>query len=103
MNSKKITKNDLIDLIRQDTGHEKRVVQEVFDSLLENIKNTLKEGDTIELRRFGTFDLRLRQSRQKARNPKTGEQLSIPSHYVVVFRSGQELKKAVWELPIKEK
>ncbi len=102
MYSKKITKYDLVDLVRQDTGVERRVVQMVFDSILEHTKDSLKKGSTIELRGFGTFELRLRKARNKARNPKTGDVLSVPPHYVVVFRSGQDLKKTVWDLPYEE-
>ncbi len=102
MQSKKVTKYDLVDGIRQETGYEKRIVQEVFESALEQLKFALKDGATIELRGFGTFELRLRKERKKARNPKTGDNLSVPPHYIVAFRSGQELKKAVWNLSVEE-
>ncbi len=100
MDSKKVTKNDLIDMIYLSTKHEKKVVQCVLESLLENIKASLKDGATIELRGFGTLEPRLRKGRLRARNPKTGEELSVAPHYVVAFRSGQELKSALWNLPI---
>ncbi len=100
MSSEKITKYDLVEAVYQNTKCEKKLVQEVMESLFEELKNSLKNGNTIELRGFGTFEPRLRKGRQKARNPKTGEQLSVAPHYVAVFRSGQELKKALWELPV---
>ena len=59
-----------------------------------------KEGNTIELRGFGTFEPRLRKGRSKARNPKTGALLTVAPHYVAAFRSGQELKKSLWDLPV---
>ena len=99
---KKVTKFDLVEGIRQETNYEKRMVQEVFESALAEIKKALIDGSTIELRGFGTFELRLRKERKRARNPKTGESLSVPPHYIVAFRSGQDLKKAVWDLKIKE-
>lgn len=100
MQSKKVTKYDLIDAVRNETGYEKRAIQNVFESMLDQLKTSLKSGATIELRGFGTFELRLRKERKKARNPKTGEKLSVPPHFIVAFRSGQELKKAVWDLPV---
>ena len=101
MAQKKVTKYDLVEAIYQDTKEcEKRLVQEVVEKLLEQLKKSLKDGSTIELRGFGTFEPRLRKGRAKARNPKTGEQLSVAPHYVAAFRSGQELKKALWELPV---
>ncbi|QTQ13678.1 integration host factor subunit beta [Treponema parvum] len=102
MSAKKITKYDLVESVYQNTKHEKRVVQDIVENLLIELKTVLKEGATIELRGFGTFEPRLRKGRTRARNPKTGEQLSVAPHYVAAFRSGQELKKALWDLPVTE-
>lgn len=103
MNSKKVTKFDLVELVYNDTKYEKKAVQSILESLLENIKGSLKDGATIELRGFGTFEPRLRKGRLRARNPKTGEHLSVAPHYVATFRSGQELKNALWKLPTPSK
>jgi integration host factor subunit beta len=75
-------------------------VQTVIDSFLEEIKNSLKDSSTIELRGFGTFELRLRKGKESARNPKTGDIVSVAPHYVAAFRSGQELKNSLWNLPV---
>lgn len=104
MSQKKVTKYNLVESVYQNINIkcEKRVVQEVIENLLDQLKESLKDGATIELRGFGTFEPRLRKGRAKARNPKTGEQLSVAPHYVAAFRSGQELKKALWELPVEK-
>lgn len=102
MASKKVTKFDLVESVYNDVNCEKKVVQSVIESLLVQIKENLKDGSTIELRGFGTFEPRLRKGREKARNPKTGEQLSVEPHYVAAFRSGQDLKNALWKLPVKK-
>jgi integration host factor subunit beta len=102
MATKKVTKYDLVESVYQNTKCEKKIVQDVIENLLVELKNSLKDGSTIELRGFGTFEPRLRKGRSKARNPKTGEQLSVAPHYVAAFRSGQELKKSLWELPVKQ-
>ena len=103
MSSKKVTKSDLIEAVYQNSGYEKKCIQDVLEQILGQLKESLKDGNVIELRGFGTFEPRLRKGRSKARNPKTGEQLAVAPHYVVAFRSGQELKKALWELPIETK
>ncbi|HIW36579.1 MAG TPA: HU family DNA-binding protein [Candidatus Treponema faecavium] len=100
MSSNKVTKYDLVEAVYQTTQYEKKAVQDIFEALFEQMKKCLTAGSTIELRGFGTFEPRLRKGRQKARNPKTGEQLSIAPHYVAAFRAGQELKKALWVLPV---
>ena len=103
MSAKKVTKYDFIEAVYQsDAGYEKKVIQDILDSLLQNIKTSLSDGNTIELRGFGTFEPRLRRGREKARNPKTGEALSVTPHHVAVFRAGRELKNALWELPVEE-
>lgn len=101
MSSKKITKYDLVESIYQNTKCEKHVVQNIVENLFTELKSALKDGATIELRGFGTFEPRLRRGRSRARNPKTGEQLSVSPHYVAAFRSGQDLKRALWNLPVK--
>ncbi len=102
MAGNKITKFDLVEAVYQKTLCERKLAQDIIENLFFEIKKSLENGDTIELRGFGTFEPRLRRGRQKARNPKTGEQLSVAPHYVAAFRSGQELKKALWQLPVSD-
>ena len=97
---KKVTKFDLVESVYENTSYDKKVVQTVIDSFLEEIKNSLKDSSTIELRGFGTFELRLRKGKESARNPKTGDIVSVVPHYVAAFRSGQELKNSLWNLPV---
>ncbi|MBQ1628456.1 MAG: integration host factor subunit beta [Treponema sp.] len=101
MASKKVTKNDLVEAIYFKSDFEKYKIQEIIEKFLEEVKASLENGSTIELRGFGTFEPRLRKGRSVARNPKTGEQLSVAPHYVAAFRAGQEMKKALWELEVK--
>ena len=55
MSAKKVTKYDLVESVYQKTQCEKKIVQDVVEQLLDEVKNALKEGNTIELRGFGTF------------------------------------------------
>ena len=99
---KKVTKFELVEAVYEDTSYDKKTVQTVIDSFLEQVKNSLKNSSTIELRGFGTFELRLRKGKVSARNPKTGDKVSVAPHYVVAFRAGQELKKSLFEIPVEE-
>ena len=103
MSENKVTKNDIVDSVHGKTKVEKKVVQEVFEGIIEEFKKSLKNGSTVEIRGFGTLEPRLRKGRDKARNPKTGEVLSVAAHYVAAFRAGQELKKSLMELPVEKK
>ena len=102
MLSKKITKYDLIEAVYQNLDCEKGLIQKVMEALMEELKKAIAKGCTIELRGFGTFEARLRKGRAVVRNPKAGQKSSMPAHYVAAFRSGQELKKALSELPVQE-
>lgn len=94
----KITKTDLIEKIYSDTKFEKSDVQKIVVHFLDLIKSSLEDGKTVELRGFGTFEPRLRKGRDQARNPKTGEKVSVKPHYVAAFRAGRELKKGLMSL-----
>lgn len=62
-------------------------VETVFDSM----KRALAEGNRIELRRFGVFTVKPRKT-GVGRNPRTGEQVSIPPGKAVRFKPGKELQ-----------
>ena len=102
MSEKKVTKSDLVDAVYKSTDVEKQIVSKVVDSLLLHTREELEKGSTIELRGFGTFEVRLRKGRAVARNPKTGEKLSVEPHYVAAFRAGQILKDKLWNLKKKD-
>jgi integration host factor subunit beta len=96
--NKKVTKIDLVESIYKETDCERQDIQTVVDQLLVHLKKSLEQGATIELRGFGTFEPRLRKGRACARNPKTGETLSVEPHYIAAFRAGQSLKENLWNL-----
>ncbi len=102
MLSKKVTKYDLVEAVYQNSKYEKGQIQDVIEAFVLELKKSISKGCTIELRGFGTFEARLRKGRAVVRNPKTGETSSMRSHYVAAFRSGQELKNALAELPVQE-
>ena len=68
----------------------KGVIQSTLDYLIES----LAKGETIELRNFGVFKVRTRKGRM-ARNPKTGQKVSVPDRKVVVFKPGLVMKEKV--------
>ena len=97
---KKVTKNDVVEKIYEDTGLDitKKDIHIIVDKVFEEIKLALIEDQTVELRGFGTFEVRTRKGKEKARNPKTGEVVAVDTHGVAVFRPGKELKDLVWDL-----
>ncbi|MBR2504977.1 MAG: HU family DNA-binding protein [Candidatus Gastranaerophilaceae bacterium] len=67
----------------------------IIDHIILKMKNEVADGNTIELRGFGTLYAKKRNGRKNARNPKTGETKNIPPHYVAAFKAGRELKNAL--------
>jgi integration host factor subunit beta len=98
----KYKKADIVDLICERTGTGRKETRIIVDRFIDEIKAALTQNRAIELRGFGTFEIKTRRGRSKARNPKTGKSVEVVSHSVAVFRPGRELKKAVWDLPSPE-
>jgi nucleoid DNA-binding protein len=94
----KMTKAEIIEHIYEQSGISRKDIHIVIDAFFEEVKDALHEDRVVELRGFGTFEIRTRKGREKARNPKTGEIVPVKTHGVTVFRPGKELKKMAWNL-----
>ena len=94
----KLTKADIVDGIYNKVDTDRKIIKQVVDSFLEEVKTALVSYKIIEFRGFGTFEIKIRKGRKKARNPKTGEIVSVDSHGIVSFRAGRELKQDVWTI-----
>ena len=98
MEGNKYTKAEIVDSIYNKTSMNRKDILKMLDLVFDEIKIGLRQRRIIELRGFGTFEIRIRKGRQKARNPKTGEAVSSDSHGVVAFRAGRDLKQDVWNI-----
>jgi integration host factor subunit beta len=94
----KVTKADIVDAVYEKTGISRKEIRRIVDLFIDEIRDSLMDQMVIELRGFGTFEVRLRKGRQKARNPKTGEMVSVTAHGIAAFRPGRELKQNVWNV-----
>lgn len=94
----KLTKAAMIESLHNKLGLSRTDIHRVIDELFEEIKDGLKDDRIIELRGFGTFEVRTRKGREKARNPKTGDLVAVDTHGVAIFRPGKELKDCIWDL-----
>ena len=98
MSKSKLTKAVIIENLYNKISVDRDTIHTVIDCFFEEIKAGLEKDQVIELRGFGTFEVRERKGREKARNPKTGELVAVDKHGVAVFRPGKELKDQVWNL-----
>ncbi|MFB0612025.1 integration host factor subunit beta [Aurantiacibacter poecillastricola] len=67
-------------------------IEQVVDIFFEEIAQRLAEGGRVELRGFGTFSTRERESRT-GRNPRTGETVDVPAKRVPYFKPGKEMRE----------
>jgi nucleoid DNA-binding protein len=97
-----MTKRDLVVKIAKETGIIQKNVADIVQMTLDNLTEELIAGNTIELRNFGVFEIKVRKSR-KGRNPnKPQDEVIIPERCVVKFRAGKELKEEVEKLDPKK-
>jgi DNA-binding protein HU-beta len=89
-----MTKADLVEKIAEKTGLTRTDVAVIVDGFLDAIKQSMKEGNNIEIRGFGTFKIKPRKAR-KARNPRTGEEVPVPDRKVPVFKPSNEFKELI--------
>jgi integration host factor subunit beta len=90
-----MNKSDLINELATKVKHVslkdmEAIVNEVFSSMV----HSLKVGDRIEIRGFGSFEIRERPERV-GRNPKSGEKVFVSKRHVPFFKVGKELRERV--------
>ena len=84
-------KLDIINRLADQTGIPKLKAEQAVDALFHSMKAALGRGDRIELRGFGVFIVKPRK-RGVGRNPRTGEEVAIPSGKTIRFKPGKELQ-----------
>ena len=90
-----MTKSDLIERLADSNGDlTKREAEAIVNSIFDSISEALVGGDRVEIRGFGSFTVRERDSRD-ARNPKSGELVKIPPKKTPFFKTGKELRERV--------
>jgi len=89
-----MNKADIVEAVHGKLNGTKVQAEEVVDLVFDSITNSLKKGEEVSIAGFGIFLTKQRQARQ-ARNPRTGEMVSVPSMKVPKFRPGKALKEAV--------
>jgi integration host factor subunit beta len=92
-----MTKSGLIERVAELTPHiSKKDTEVVVNTIFDSMTEALKQGGRIEIRGFGSFQVKIREARE-GRNPKTGEEVQIPAKRTPFFKVGKELKEKVDE------
>ncbi|MFJ9597928.1 HU family DNA-binding protein [Streptomyces virginiae] len=89
-----MNKQELVDLVAEQSEASKESVNKVLDAALHTIKSAVAEGDSVQLVGFGSFSVGERAARS-GRNPKTGEPIKIAAARTVKFNAGKAFKDSV--------
>ena len=89
-----MTKADLIEEVARITEVTRRDSEVIVETIFDSIVHSLRAGDKIEIRGFGSFRTRQRNS-MIGRNPKTGDRVDVPAKKIPFFKPSKELKDLV--------
>ena len=90
-----ITKKELALLVSNHAGCKKNLAAKMVDSLFGAMRDSLIEGNRIEIRGFGGFQVKDTRPKPAARNPRTGEIIYVPARRKTHFKPGRLLKEAL--------
>ena len=91
-----MNKGEFVDELADKTGFTKKDSKEVLDLMLEITTEALEEGDYVMFTGFGKFEPRARKATTRL-NPRTGDEVQVPTKVVPKFKAGKTLKETVQE------
>ena len=89
-----MTKSDIIREVSEGTGLTKVEIEAVLDGVIKSISESLKRGERVDLRGFGSFIVKQRAARD-ARNPATREIVQLQERHIPAFKVSKILKEVV--------
>lgn len=88
-----MTKSELIQRLAEQNPHlYLRDIEKIVETIFEEITDALARGDRVELRGFGAFSVKHRESRT-GRNPRTGETVHVEAKRLPFFKTGKGLRE----------
>lgn len=97
---KTISKKDIVKTVAERNGMTTGDAAKIVQTFLDQVIETLSEGQRIEFREFGIFEPKIRKARI-GRNPKTGETVKVPEKAVVSFKPGKVMKERVLDVHLR--
>jgi len=89
-----MTKEKIIDTVRQELGFPQKKSTELIEQLLETIKSTLASGEDVLVSGFGKFCVNEKNER-RGRNPATGDSMMLRPRRVVTFKCSGKLRRKI--------
>jgi integration host factor subunit beta len=97
-----VTKSDLIETVAQKLHLPKGKAELIVNCVFDSMEDSLKKGERIEIRGFGSFEIRHYKA-YEGRNPRTGDPVGVQPKRLPFFKVGKELKERVNEAAQKQK
>ena len=89
-----LTKKDIINSAFLQLGFSKKIIDLLYEDLINLLTINLKKKNKVKITKFGTFSIRLKKSRL-GRNPKTKEEKIISERKVILFKPSKEFKEYI--------
>ena len=89
-----MTKADLIEEVSRLAELTRKDSEVIVETIFDSVVRSLRVGDKIEIRGFGSFRTRQRKPRV-GRNPKTGDRVEVPAKKIPFFKPSKELKDLI--------
>ncbi|MSO64235.1 MAG: integration host factor subunit beta [Alphaproteobacteria bacterium] len=90
-----MVKSELIMRLAEMNPHlYQRDIERIVSTIFDEVSAALARGDRVELRGFGAFSVKRRAART-ARNPRTGESVTVKEKHVPFFKTGKELRASL--------
>ena len=90
-----VTKENLVEIVITDLGCSKGQANEMVDAFFRAMVDAIAQGNKIEIRGFGSWTVRRQNAYPNARNPMTGERVSVPARRKVSFKPGKAIKEVL--------
>ncbi len=87
-----MNKSNLIAKMAEKSGLNRKQAEAALEAFLGSVTEALKEGDKVQIVGFGTFSVREREEHE-ARNPKSGEIITVAASKTPVFKPGKSFKE----------
>lgn len=97
---KTVSKKDIVKTVADRNGMTAGDAARIVQTFLDEVIDTLSDGQRIEFREFGIFEPKIRKARV-GRNPKTGDSVAVPEKAVVAFKPGKVMKERVIDVHVR--
>lgn len=89
-----MTKADIVSKIAEKTGVEKAVVLSVVEGFMDEVRQSLIDGENVYLRGFGSYTLK-RRADKTARNISANTTIIVPAHVIPAFKPAKTWQKSI--------